>query len=176
MRQLIHIFTILILLLFWVIIFWCQDVHLHNSQKPNKNNYCSLSDTISAKFSATMCNNISAKNNFLCSAAMLAIMPATLSATMCNNMPAKKKTKFSASFQPPCRPPCSPPCWPPCQPLRWLQQCFLDTLRGLRDSDRTEIQMTTDGLTGVCARDGVTGDILNERGLAAKYVISFYWN
>ena len=44
----------------------------------------------------------------------------------------------------------------------------------IRDSDRTEIQMTTDGLTGVGARDGVTGYILNERGLAAKYVISFY--
>ena len=49
----------------------------------------------------------------------------------------------------PCPPPCAPPFLPP--------QCCFDALRGLRDADRTEIRKcngrTTDGRTGVGARD-----------------------
>ena len=57
---------------------------------------------------------------FLLSATMSATMPDTLSATMCNNMSAKNKKIViiicQPSCQPQCRPSCRPPCPPPCRP------------------------------------------------------------
>ena len=54
------------------------------------------------------------------SATLSSTMPASLSATMCNNMSAKNKKIViiicQPSCQPQCRPSCRPPCPPPCRP------------------------------------------------------------